>query len=115
MSTKSIAKKYFELSNAQDFNGIKDLFADILTYTSPALGRLTNRDEIIEKQKEFYKAHKNVRWHDKSYKEIDKGTVIVDFECENQTKDGNLISWSGLEYISVKNGKISGVEIKPKP
>lgn len=115
MNAVNVAKRYFELSNDQNFEGISDLLSELASYKSPALGTLTSRDEIIKKQKEFYKAHKFLRWHDKSYKEIEKDTVVIDYECEAETKDGEMMSWSGLEYITVKNGKIVRIEIKIIP
>lgn len=114
MGAMSVAKSYFQLSNEQNFEGIKNLLAELASYTSPALGTLTGRDEIIDKQKEFYKAHKGLIWYDKSYKEIKPSTIVVDYDCEATTKDDEIMSWSGLEYITVKDGKIIGIEIKIK-
>ena len=112
MNVIAVAKRYFQLSNEQDFEGIKDLLAESVSYTSPALGTLTSREEIIDKQKEFYKAHKGLRWHDKSYKEIKQNTAVIDYGCEAITEDDETMSWSGLEYITVNNGKITKIEIK---
>ena len=75
----------------------------------------TSSEEIIDRQKEFYQAHKTLHWHDKSYKEINKNTIVVDYECKVITNDGKSMSWSGPEHFTVKNGKITRIEIKIKP
>lgn len=115
MDTIDVTKRYLKLPNDQDFDGIRELFSESVSYISPALGSLTSKDEIIDKQKDFYNAHKAFRWYPRSYTKTSDDSVSVDYDCEATTKDGKSVKWSGVMYVTSNNGKITSIEIKIKP
>lgn len=114
MSPLEIANSYFDLSNKSDFIEIAKLFTDSTTYSSQTTGEYVGVDDIITMQKAFHSKFKTLEWTINSVEEIKPGVILFDYDFAGETKDGEKVASSGLEYIDIQNGKIKRVEIKGK-
>src|SRR5271165_1906964 len=113
MNAIDTAKRYFELSNESNFEAIAELFSDQASYNSQNTGEYRGKDDIIAMQKAFHSQFKTKAWTTPNgYKEIKPGLVLVDYEFNGTTMGEQTKQSSGLEYITVKNGLITRVEIK---
>jgi hypothetical protein len=114
MNAIDVAKRYFELSNKSDFTNISELFSDSASYNSQNTGQFTGLESIMKMQKEFHDKFKSKNWHINNIEEIGIGVVLIDYDFTGETLDGEKKASSGLETITVKNGKIVRVDIKNK-
>lgn len=108
------AKLYFDLSNKSDLDGIEKLFTNSTTYSSQTTGEYVGRDNVVAMQKAFHGKFKALKWIVNSVKEIKPGTVLFDYDFIGETPNGEKIKSSGLEYVTVSQGKIQRVEIQNK-
>ncbi len=114
MTAIETAKLYFELSNKSDLEAVAKLFADTATYNSQTTGCHSGVSNIMLMQKEFHGKFSSLGWRVNSTKEIRPGTILFDYNFSGTLLDGGEINSSGLEYVTVHNGKIQNVEIKSK-
>lgn len=114
MTNLEIAKRYFELSNKSDFNGISELFIPTTTYSSQNTGLYLGKDNIIAMQKTFHDKFSSLRWRINSAEEVKPGIIRFDYDFLAETPNGEKIEGSGLEYVIVHDGKIQHIEIHNK-
>lgn len=110
-----IAKKYFELSNKSDFDGIERLFTDSTTYKSQTTGVYSGKESIMSMQKAFHGKFSSLNWQVNSVEEVRPSVILFDYEFSGVLKDGKKIKSSGLEYVTVHRDKIQNIEIRNKP
>jgi len=110
-----IAKRYFELSNTSDFSGIKNLLAESTTYSSQTTGIYLGRENILTMQRTFHGKFSSLKWQVNSVEEIKPGVVLFDYDFAGELPDGKKVEASGLEYVTVYQGKIRHIEIRNKP
>jgi ketosteroid isomerase-like protein len=114
MSALTTAKRYFDLSNESDFDGITELFSDQTRYSSQNTGEYVGRDSIITMQRQFHGQFKAKQWVINGTKEVTPGLAVIDYTFSGEKTDGSKVEGSGLEYIHVRNGKITQIEIRAK-
>jgi len=110
-----IAKLYFELSNKSDFDGIKELLTDSTTYSSQTTGTYSGRDDIITMQRQFHGKFSSLKWKVTLVKELEPGIVLFHYNFRGEMPGGKKVESSGLEYVTVADGKIQDIEIRDKP
>lgn len=114
MNNLDIAKLYFDLSNASDFEGITKLLSDKTSYISANTGSYTGVEEIIRMQKAFHGKFSSLKWTVNSIHETKNGVIVFDYDFYGKQHDDTEIRSSGLEYITVLYGKIHDIEIRNK-
>ncbi|MCR4328514.1 MAG: nuclear transport factor 2 family protein [Patescibacteria group bacterium] len=111
-SALEIAKRYFDLSNESNFEGIQDLFTESTTYSSATTGVYLGRTDIMEMQRKFHAQFESVQWKVNSVEEIKPGIVLFDFEFNGKKRSGQTVKTVGVEYVIVYKGKIQHIEIR---
>lgn len=109
-----IAKRYFDLSNKSDFDGIAKLFTETTTYSSQTTGMYLGRDDILAMQKAFHGKFASLQWKVNSVEEVKPGIVLFDYDFRGELPNGEKVESSGLEYVIVYQGTIQHVEIRNK-
>lgn len=113
MNSLEITKKYFQVSNKSDFSEIEKLLHTNCTYSSQNTGLYLWSQNILKMQKEFHWSFEKLVWNTREIVEEKEGIVRVAFDFL-WTKNGEKISFSGIEYVIVCDGKIQHIEIKGK-
>lgn len=114
MKALEIAQLYFALSNKSDFVGIAKLMTPDTQYKSATTGEFIGVDAIIDMQKGFHGKFSKLHWKVNSISQVNENTVCFDYDFSGTKEDGEQITGTGLEYITVQNQKITAVEIKNK-
>jgi hypothetical protein len=114
MNTQQIAQRYFDLSNDSNFGGIQELLSESVSYRSPTTGEFYDRDSVLAMQKDFHNKFETLNWHINSIKSTAPDQVVVDYNFEAKAKDDSVTKSTGLEYITVKNGRVTAIEIRAK-
>ena len=113
-AAKSLAKRYFELSNQRKLDDIKQLFTASSTYSSTNTGVYLGADNIMAMQSKFFAGFKTMHWEILCLDEVNPGVVYLDFIFTGQTTDGEAVERTGEEYVVVYNGKLQHVEVRNK-
>ena len=108
------AKLYFELSNKSDFGGIEELFTETTKYASPNTGTYLCRSNIMQMQRAFHSKFVSINWHVSKVEEVEPGVVLIDYDFIGIMPSGEKVVTSGLEYVTIHNGKIQKIEIQSK-
>jgi predicted RNA-binding protein len=114
MTPLQTAQLYFDLSNKSDFEGIKELLTDSTIYSSQTTGEYVGADDILVMQKAFHGKFTSVKWNVNSVKETEAGVIVFDYDFIGELPDGDKVTSSGLEQVTVSEGKIERIEIKSK-
>lgn len=114
MTALELAELYFELSNQSNFTEIEKLFAKDATYSSQTTGEYSGVESIITMQREFHNKFSQLHWQVNSVKELEPGLVEFDYDFIAQTQDGERVTSSGIEQVTVSNDKIQHIEIRNK-
>jgi hypothetical protein len=109
-----IAKRYFDLSNKSDFDGIGKLFTETTTYSSQTTGIYLGRDDILAMQRAFHGKFISLHWQVNSVEEVKPGIILFDYDFVGTLPNSEKVEGSGLEYVIVHRGKIQHVEIRSK-
>lgn len=114
MACLEIAKKYFELSNHSDFDGLTLLLDAGIAYKSQNTGDYHGIDRVIEMQRSFHAKFKSLQWEIVKIEAVNENKVLFEYEFEGIQKNGVKLKTSGLEYITVVDKNITEIEIKNK-
>lgn len=114
MNAIDTATLYFDFSNKSDFDGIAKLFTDSTIYSSQNTGEYVGSANIIAMQRVFHGKFTTLEWKVNSIKEIEPETILFDYDFVGQSTNGEIIKSSGLEYVTVHEGKIRKIEIRNK-
>ena len=109
-----LAERYFQLSNDSRLDEIETLLTDSTTYSSQNTGVYLGASAIMEMQRAFHGRFEALHWEIHAFKETRPGVVWFDFTFNGRTKDGEMITLQGEEYVIVYNGKIQHVEVRNK-
>ena len=109
-----IAKRYFELSNERDLDGIAEILADSATYSSENTGMHFGKKNILVMTKTFFESFTELHWEVHEITEEKPGAILFDFTLTGTKNDGEKISRDGLEYVVVHEGKVQHVEVRNK-
>ncbi len=108
----TVARHYFELSNAGNLVEIRTLFTPSSTYCSVNSGFYLGVDQIMAMQTAFFNAHQAVSWQVHNSEEVKPGIVLFDFSFSGTSLQGEKIDRSGHEYVIVFNGKIQHIDVR---
>lgn len=114
MTSMQTAQTYFDLSNESDFDGIGSLFTESTTYVSQTTGKYVGRKAIMDMQRAFHGKFSSLHWHVNSVTEVKPNVILFDYTFTGELLSKETIKSAGLEFITVKDGKILHVEIKSK-
>lgn len=114
MSPLATAQHYFNLSNESDLDSIAKLFTDKTTYRSQTTGEYVGVKDILAMQQAFRDKFISLHWKVNSVKAIKPGIILFDYDFVGKMPSGEVVNSSGLEYVTVENGKILQVEIRNK-
>lgn len=112
MSATSIARQYFELSNARDLGAIENLFADEATYSSDNTGLYFGKQDIMDMVQAFFDSFPYLHWAIDSIEEKTPQIVEIYFTVSSRNRDGNEINRKGKETVVVTDRKIRHVEVR---
>lgn len=112
MKPLEVAQLYFDLSNKSNFNEITKLFSDTIKYSSQNTGVFSGKAEVIAMQKNFHSQFTNLQWSVNSIAEEKTGVILVDYDFKAIKSTGEEVKGSGLEYVTVHDGKITHILIR---
>ena len=112
MSALSIARDYFELSNARNLESIENLFADEATYSSDNTGLYFGKQDIMAMIHRFFDSFPHIYWQIDSIEEKTLHIVEIHFRVSSKDKDGNEINRAGKETLVIADEKIRHVEVR---
>lgn len=111
-SALDVAKYYFDLSNKGSLDEIEALMTERTTYSSQNTGVFLGGGQIIEMQRKFFAAYKNLHWDVKEVSEVRPGVIKFDFVLTGVSGDGTPLERAGVEYVIVFEGKLQHVEVR---
>ncbi len=114
MTALETAQLYFDLSNKSDLGAVENLFTGSTTYISQTTGTYSGTEEIMAMQRAFHAKFSSLHWHLNSAQEVQPGVVLFDYDFTGKLPSGEEVRSTGLEYVTIKNGRIMRVEIKSK-
>lgn len=113
MDEQKIVEKYFEVSNQSNFEEIKNLFNENITYSSQNTGLYVGISSILEMQKSFHNSFENLNWKILNISREKEHIYLVEFEFIGEKED-ETIQFIGDEYVIVLDNKIQHIEIRNK-
>ena len=114
MTALEIVRHYFDLSNKSDFEGIAKLFSEGTVYHSANTGEYTGVNDIIKMQKAFHGKFKQLHWNVNSVQAVEPDTILSDYDFTGTLPSGEIVQSTGLEYVTVHDGKIQKIVIQGK-
>jgi hypothetical protein len=110
----ALARRYLDLSNAQDLDATIAMFADDAIYGSTAVGGHGGRTAIGEMMRAFFARYADARWTVDGIVAIDDATAEFAFVMDGTDGEtGERVERRGVERIAFDgDGRIVGVEVR---
>lgn len=109
-----LATLYFELSNQSDFVQIASMFDQNSTFCTRSSEYFIGVDDIMSMQKAHHGSYQKLHWQVLKVKEEKPGVICFDFQFEATKLDGESVSFAGVEYVIIQNGKIRHIDVRSK-
>lgn len=109
-----LAKHYFELSNQSDFAKITPMFDQNSTFCSRNSEYFIGVDDIMTMQRGHHGSYEKLHWAVNQVTEEKTGVIRFDFDFTATTLQGELVNFSGIEYVIIRNGIIRHIEVRTK-
>jgi len=107
-----LAKYYFDLSNASDFTTIETLFDEKSTFCTRNLDYFVGVKNIMSMQKAHHGSYQKLRWEVTTVEEIKAGVMRFEFDFSALNKANELIQFSGIEFVVIRDGIIRHIDIR---
>ena len=107
-----LAKYYFELSNQSDFAKITPMFDPNSTFCSRNSEYFIGVDDIMAMQRAHHGGYQKLHWAVNQVTEEKTGVICFDFDFTATTHEGELVNFSGIEYVIIRNGVIQHIDVR---
>lgn len=107
-----LAKYYFDLSNTSSFTEIATLFDEKSTFCTRNLDYFIGVKNIMPMQKAHHSSYQKLHWEVTTVEEVKPGVIRFDFDFSGLNKANELIQFSGIEYVVIRDGIIRHIDIR---
>ena len=112
MTASSVAKTYFDLSNARELNAVFELFAEDATYSSDNTGLYFGLQDIRNMMSAFFETFPYLHWEVHSLNAATAQIIEIEFTLTARNAAGEESIRPGIERIVVVGDKIRHVEVR---
>lgn len=105
-STTAVVDRYFEQLNANDFDGLAELFAPSAVLQVPLTRDRKGRDDIMD----YYRGvlTKYPEHHDEPVRAlVEGGVAMVEIAYRSTYEDGRTVAFDAVDVFEVSDGEIT--------